>query len=223
MAGMLVHPDSTSDLHVSPWAHDLTATVSACAELRMTIVAQLGHYASSLRSSELAMSALAEQTLDACQVSVVFPAVPTHSEPTPVTALTGPLPQHEDSDTAIQLCHDVCLFFTCALWAGLQLRDPYCSPPLTSCTVAQVVHRYNSCLPHRGLCGASGWDPATMECELLERIAMEAVNKYPRAPTRDQRCSLVSLAAMNDSKIQVAVVNAICECIKSATAVSDSL
>ncbi len=62
-----------------------------------------------------------------------------------------------------------------------------------------------------------------MECELLERIAMEAVNKYPRAPTRDQRCSLVSLAAMNDSKIQVAVVNAICECIKSATAVSDSL
>ena len=117
----------------------------------------------------------------------------------------------------------VCGVFSCVLWAGLQLRDPYCSPPLTSCTVAQVVHRYNSCLPHRGLCGTSGWDPATMECELLERIAMEAVNKYPRAPTRDQRCSLVSLAAMNDSKIQVAIINTISSRIEGATAVSDSL
>jgi hypothetical protein len=63
-------PPPPADLNVSPWAHDVAATVSACAELRMTLFAQLGHYATSLRSSELAMSALAEQTLDACQVSM---------------------------------------------------------------------------------------------------------------------------------------------------------
>jgi hypothetical protein len=101
-----------------------------------------------------------------------------------------------------------------------QLRDPHCSPPLTGCTIAQLVHRYNSCWPHRCHLDASGLDPASEECALLEKVAKEMASKYPSAPTQEQRCSFVSLAGMNDASIQKDVINGISAHIKVATAVS---
>ena len=114
-----------------------------------------------------------------------------------------------------------------------QVLDPWMSPPLTSLGAVDVVQRYNACLEYRSSAGSAprrthGTSPSESEasdsvvdaeCKTLEEIAKTVVNKYPRAPTMEQRCCLVTLASMQNLEIVRNVVNMIASQITAATAV----
>ena len=58
-----------------------------------------------------------------------------------------------------------------------------------------------------------------VECAVLKQIAKSVLNKYPRAPTLEQRCSVVTLAAMLDMEVVRDVVNTIGRQVLSAVSV----
>ena len=88
----------------------------------------------------------------------------------------------------------------------LQIVDPCVSAPLTSFPAVGIVRRFNACLPYKG---HSPSDAVALECKLLKDIAKKVVSQYPRAPTLEQRCGLVTLAAMMDMEIVRDVINAL--------------
>ena len=103
-----------------------------------------------------------------------------------------------------------------------QISSPSMSPALSLLTAVDVARRYNACLRYStSLDTARSRDAGVVdhECRTLEDIAKAIVNTYPRAPTMDQRCCVVTLASMENLEIVRDVVNTISGQISTAAAV----
>ena len=121
-----------------------------------------------------------------------------------------------------------CVWHVLALTMAAQILDPSMSPSLTSLAAVDIVRRYNACVTRRSSQAQPqhvGGTPVSSnavvdnECKTLEAIVKKIVNKYPRAPTMEQRCCLVTLAAMENMEIVLDVVNTLGSQITAATAV----
>ena len=125
----------------------------------------------------------------------------------------------------------------CQCYSVSQVMDP----SLTSLTAVDIARRYNSCLRYNLNLGHLQQDSKSdgttsppskresdaaavveFECTVLEDIAKTIINNFPRAPTMNQRCCLVTLASMENLEIVRDVVNTLSGQIASATAVRAS-
>ena len=118
----------------------------------------------------------------------------------------------ERPDRLPLFCTEWCL---CVPAVRRQILDPLSSPSLLSLSAVDVVRRFNECLQYN-----APSKQVTLECELLIAIAKTVISKYPRAPTTEQRSTLVTFAAMLNMDVVRDVVNTLSAQITSAATVS---